>query len=49
MPERYLRPVEESYVTDGEAGRDQLAMGANLLHEYGIVKERLTDCYICHR
>jgi hypothetical protein len=48
-PERYLRPLEEIYVTDWEAGSDQLAMGADLLQEYGIVKERLTDCYICHR
>lgn len=48
-PERYLRPLAEIYTTDWEPHSDQLAVGADLLQEYGIVKERLTDCYICHR
>lgn len=49
QPERYLRPLTEIYTTDWEPYSDQLTVGTQLLQEYGIFKERLTDCYICHR
>jgi hypothetical protein len=48
-PERYLRPLTEIYNTDWEPHSDQLTVGIQLLQEYGIFKERLTDCYVCHR
>jgi hypothetical protein len=47
-PEKYVRPLDEIY-TMGYEPDDQLAMGTQLVAEYGIETGRLDDCSICHR
>ncbi len=49
QPERYIRPREEVFNMRYHPPSDQLALGAQLVAEYGIEKARLTDCYVCHR
>ncbi|HXF64009.1 MAG TPA: cytochrome c3 family protein [Caldilineaceae bacterium] len=49
QPERYLRPVDEVFNMDYRRPADQLALGRQLIEEYQIPVERLTDCYVCHR
>jgi hypothetical protein len=49
QPERALRPVEEVFNMDYVQPPDQLALGEQLIEEYHIPTERLTDCYTCHR
>ncbi len=48
-PERALRPVEEVFNMNYERPADQIALGNELIEEYHIPTERLTDCYVCHR
>lgn len=48
-PERYIRPREEIYNMEWAPPSDQLALGQRLLTEYKIDKQRLTNCYVCHR
>jgi Cytochrome c7 and related cytochrome c len=51
-PERNLRPKEEIYNMKWEPPRDQIERGRELLTEYQISKERLSqlrDCGMCHR
>jgi hypothetical protein len=47
-PEKYIRPLDEVY-TMGYQPENQLAMGTQLVAEYGIETGRLDDCSICHR
>lgn len=49
QPEQYLRPVEEVFNMDYRRPAAQLALGRQLIEEYQIPVERLTDCYVCHR
>ncbi len=51
-PERYIRPREEVFnlhwkPPTGEKERNQL--GKQLIQQYQIDKERITNCYTCHR
>ena len=48
-PEEQIRPREEVFNMDYEPPPDQLALGRELVAEYHIPTERLTDCYVCHR
>jgi len=45
-PEKYVRPRSEIFNMDWQAD-DQVALGAQLVREYDIVKR--TDCSTCHR
>jgi len=47
-PEKYIRPLDEIY-NMGYEPENQLAMGTQLVAEYGIETGRLDDCSICHR
>jgi hypothetical protein len=49
QPERAIRPVEEVFNMQYVHPPNQLALGEQLINEYGIHVERLSDCYICHR
>jgi hypothetical protein len=49
QPQRALRPVEQVFNMDYVHPPDQLALGEQLVEEYHIPTERLTDCYTCHR
>lgn len=48
-PEKFLRPREQVFNMEYQPPTDQLALGAQLVQEYKIDKNRLTNCYICHR
>lgn len=49
QPEKYIRPKEEVVNPDYEPKGPQLEVGAKLVKEYGIKKDQLTNCSICHR
>lgn len=50
-PERHLRPRDKVFAMGWTPpqGLDREAYGARLAREYGIDRERLTNCSICHR
>jgi hypothetical protein len=51
-PERNLRPKDQIYNMQWQPPRDQIERGRELLTEYQISKERLSqlrDCGMCHR
>jgi hypothetical protein len=48
-PERFIRPQELVFAMDWVTPANQMEIGRQLVDEYGIQPERLTDCYICHR
>lgn len=49
-PERFVRPRDRVFEMGWEPEVDQLALGRQLVDEYGIAPvDRLDDCYICHR
>lgn len=49
QPEQYIRPVEEVYNMEWVAPPNQLEMGRELVQQYNIDVDRLSNCYICHR
>lgn len=49
-PQAFVRPREEIYTMGWNPPEDRLALGRELVQEYGIASpNRLDDCYICHR
>ncbi|MCQ0987081.1 cytochrome c3 family protein [Jiella marina] len=48
-PAKNLRPESEIYNTAWEKPADQRRKGRALLAHYGIRKDHLTDCSVCHR
>jgi hypothetical protein len=48
-PERNVRPRSEVFNADYKEPSDQMKLGRRLVKEYGIHKEQLTNCWICHR
>lgn len=48
-PARNLRPQDEIFNMQWQPPPDQNEVGQQLLADYGIEHERLSDCYICHR
>lgn len=48
-PERFLRPADQIYRMGWEPPEDQITLGRQLVAEYGIRVDQLTDCSICHR
>lgn len=48
-PERFVRPREHVFDVAWKAPRDQLQAGTQLVKQYDIHKEQLTNCSICHR
>lgn len=48
-PERYLRPREQVFSLDWQPPLNQQVLGPDLVQRYHIDKQRLTDCYVCHR
>lgn len=48
-PEQYVRPQDQIYNMDWTPPANQLEVGAQLVQEYNIQKNRLTNCGICHR
>lgn len=48
-PEDYIRNKEDVYDTLYERPSNQAELGAQLVEEYKIEKEQLTNCSVCHR
>jgi hypothetical protein len=48
-PYQYLRPVEEVYTMGYQPAGNQNEIGMQLMQEYGIVTDDLSDCAVCHR
>ena len=48
-PEKFIRPREEVFNMDWVAPEDQIARGQELLEQYHVDTEKLTNCSICHR
>lgn len=49
QPEKFIRPKEEVFNYEYKQPANQMELGQKLVKEYGIRKEQLTDCWICHR
>lgn len=49
QPERFVRPREAVFRMGWTPEEDQLALGARLVEEYHIDKEKMLNCSICHR
>lgn len=49
QPENYVRPREEVFNMRYQPPPNQLEVGTQLVQQYQIHKEQLTDCYVCHR
>jgi hypothetical protein len=48
-PERFLRPLDQIYTLGWQPPEDQTALGRQLVADYGIKVDQLSDCSICHR
>ncbi len=48
-PERFLRPVDQIFTMGWESPGDQVSLGRQLVADYGVKVDQLTDCSICHR
>jgi hypothetical protein len=48
-PERFIRPREEVFNPTWQPPPNRMEMGRQLVQEYDIATEILTDCSICHR
>lgn len=48
-PERFIRPRDQVFTMGWRPPGDQVALGQQLVAEYGIKVEQLSDCSICHR
>jgi hypothetical protein len=48
QPEKFVRPLDKIYDMSWEAD-DQLELGRQLVSEYDIKVEQLTNCSVCHR
>ena len=48
-PERFIRPVDQVFTMGWQPPVEQASLGAQLVNEYGIKVDQLTDCSICHR
>lgn len=48
-PERFVRPLDQVFTMGWQPPTDQAILGPQLVAEYGIKVNQLTDCSICHR
>lgn len=48
-PERFLRPQEEVFNVDWEPPHNQTELGLELVKQYNVKTEQLTNCSVCHR
>ncbi|NDJ59792.1 MAG: cytochrome c3 family protein [Chloroflexi bacterium] len=48
-PERFIRPISERYTFGYEEPDNQIELGLQLIEEYHVDNEGLTNCSICHR
>jgi hypothetical protein len=48
-PEKFIRPKSEVFNMNYRAPANQEKLGRELVEQYHVRKEQLTDCYVCHR
>ena len=48
-PEQYVRPRDQDFNMEWQPPTDQLALGQQLVKDYNIQVQQLTNCSICHR
>jgi hypothetical protein len=48
-PERFIRPRDQIFTMGWQPPEDQITLGRQLVEDYGIKVDQLTDCSICHR
>lgn len=48
-PERFIRPLDQVYTMGWQPPGEQVALGQQLVKDYGIKVNQLTDCSVCHR
>lgn len=48
-PERFIRPKEEVFNVDWEPPHNQIEQGLELVKQYNVKTEQLTNCSVCHR
>jgi hypothetical protein len=48
-PERFIRPADQVFTMGWQPPTDQITSGRQLVADYGIVTDQLTDCSVCHR
>jgi len=48
-PEKYIRPKDQVFNMRYEPPGDQMALGTQLVKEYHVHKEQITNCWVCHR
>jgi hypothetical protein len=48
-PEQYVRPRDQVFNMEWQPPGDQLTLGRQLVKEYNIKVQQLTNCSICHR
>ena len=48
-PEQYVRPRDQVFNMDWQPPGDQLTLGRQLVKDYKIQVQQLTNCSICHR
>lgn len=49
-PEKYVRPLDQVFSTEWQPASDHREnLGKKLVEQYGIKKDQLTNCSICHR
>ncbi len=49
QPEPFVRPVDQIFTMGWESPGDQVSLGRQLVADYGVKVDQLTDCSICHR
>jgi hypothetical protein len=49
QPEQFIRPREQVFSMDYVPPANQLEFGAELVKQYSVHKEQLTNCSVCHR
>ena len=48
-PGKYIRPRDQVFNMNYVPPADQLAFGTELVNQYAVHKEQLTNCSVCHR
>ena len=47
-PEKHIRPREHVFDMNWTPSGDQEKLGAQLVEDYGVQVQQLTDCSVCH-
>ena len=48
-PEKFVRPKDQVFNMKYQPPSDQMTLGKQLVEQYHVNKEQLTNCAVCHR